>query len=54
MCTTTESGSDGSNASLVISDDLGEVLVELVRARPRCAFHFRMKLVVGTMITLPA
>src|SRR5689334_18218777 len=53
MCTTTDSGSDGSNASFVISatsDRFSSYLCEPVSP----FVHLRMKFVVGTMMTLPA
>src|SRR6476646_1663672 len=53
MCTTTDSGSDGSNASLVISatsERFSSYLCDPVSPR----VHLRMKFVVGTMMHLPA
>jgi hypothetical protein len=53
MCTTTLSGSSGSNASFVMSD------TSLRFSSYRCdpispLFHLRMKFTVGTGSTLPA
>src|SRR6188768_2160468 len=53
MCTTTERGSDGSNASFVISETSERFSSK--RWDPISPFvHLRMKFVVGTVITLPA
>src|SRR5262245_45531722 len=53
MWTTTESGSDGSKASLVISDT-SDRFSSYLCAPDSVLFHFRMKFVVGTTSTLPA
>ena len=53
MCTTTESGSDGSNASLVMSATSARFSSK--RCEPTSPrVHLRMKFVVGTMKHLAA
>jgi len=53
MCTTTESGSRGSNASFVMSETSVRFSSNLCDPDSDL-FHFRMKFVVGTIRTLPA
>src|ERR1051325_10863736 len=53
MCTTTESGRLGSNASLVIKDTSARCSSNLCSPTSPPT-HFSRKLVVGTLITLPA
>ena len=53
MCTTTESGSEGSNASLVIRLT-SERFSSYLCVPDSLRIHFRMKLVVGTVTILPA
>src|SRR6266550_6187541 len=53
MWTTTDKGSDGSNASFVINDTSERFSSNLCEPDSDL-FHLRMKFVVGTTITLPA
>ena len=54
MCTTTDSGSDGSNASFVISETSERFSSKRCEPLSPLRIHLRMKFVVGTMMTLPA